>query len=88
MSYACKCVKKHQLNLEDRESLLAEAQLMKELDHPNIVKLHGVYDEKQSYYLVMDLIQGGELFDRIVKKEFYSEKEARDLILVLLRILL
>ncbi|KAH8049594.1 serine/threonine kinase [Aureococcus anophagefferens] len=84
------------LNLEDRESLLAEAQLMKELDHPNIVKLHGVYDEKQSYYLVMDLIQGGELFDRIVKKEFYSEKEARDkgekeardLILVLLRILL
>ncbi|KAH8052775.1 serine/threonine kinase [Aureococcus anophagefferens] len=89
-SYACK------LNLEDRESLLAEAQLMKELDHPNIVKLHGVYDEKQSYYLVMDLIQGGELFDRIVKKEFYSEKEARDkgekeardLILVLLRILL
>ena len=61
---------------------------MKELDHPNIVKLHGVYDEKQSYYLVMDLIQGGELFDRIVKKEFYSEKEARDLILVLLRILL
>ncbi|KAH8058872.1 serine/threonine kinase [Aureococcus anophagefferens] len=97
VSYACK------LNLEDRESLLAEAQLMKELDHPNIVKLHGVYDEKQSYYLVMDLIQGGELFDRIVKKEFYSEKEARDkgdstslqrekeardLILVLLRILL
>ena len=88
VAYACKCVKKHQLNLEDRESLLAEAQLMKELDHPNIVKLHGVYDEKQSYYLVMDLIQGGELFDRIVKKEFYSEKEARDLILVLLRILL
>ena len=85
--YACKCVKKHQLNLEDRESLLAEAQLMKELDHPNIVKLHGVYDENQSYYLVMDMIQGGELFDRIVKKEFYSEKEARDLILVLLKIL-
>ena len=85
VAYACKCVKKHQLNLEDRESLLAEAQLMKELDHPNIVKLHAFFDEPTMFYLVMDLIEGGELFERIAQKEFYSEKEARDLILILLQ---
>jgi len=81
--YACKCVKKKNLNLEDQESLLGEAQLMQALAHPNIVVLHGIYYEQQCYFLVMDLIEGGELFDRIVKKEFYTEKEARDLIRVL-----
>ena len=82
--YAVKVVQKSQLHLEDQEALLAEAKLMQELDHPNIVKLHGLFDERNAYYLVMDLIEGGELFDRIVAKESYNEKEARDLIRVLL----
>ena len=49
---------------------------MCEIDHPNVVKLIEIYDEGAVLYLVMELMSGGELFDRIVEKEAYSEKEA------------
>ena len=70
-------MQKAQLHLEDQEALLAEARLMQELEHPNIVGLHALFDEHNEFYLVMDLIQGGELFDRIVGMGKYSEEDAR-----------
>jgi calcium/calmodulin-dependent protein kinase I len=42
------------------------------------VKLFEIYDEDDCIYLVLELLKGGELFDRIVEKENYSEKEASD----------
>ena len=83
MRLAAKCIAKEPLNLEDEEALMQEVNILQQLDHPNIVKLHGFFDEATMFYLVMDLIEGGELFERIVQKEFYSEKEARDLIRIL-----
>ncbi|PAV87181.1 hypothetical protein WR25_02388 [Diploscapter pachys] len=50
------------------------------LRHPNIVQLYDTYDEKQYVYLVMELVTGGELFDRIVAKGSYTEKDASHLI--------
>jgi calcium/calmodulin-dependent protein kinase I len=44
------------------------------------VKLYEVYDEKTKLYMVLEMMTGGELFDRIVEKETYSEKEAADVI--------
>lgn len=55
-------------------------EILSQIDHPNIVKLHEVYDEKSKFYMVMELMTGGELFDRIVEKESYTEKEAADVI--------
>jgi len=49
---------------------------MSQIDHPNIVKLYEVYDEKTKLYLVLEMMTGGELFDRIVEKESYNEAEA------------
>ncbi|KAK7595481.1 hypothetical protein V9T40_013306 [Parthenolecanium corni] len=50
------------------------------LTHPNIVQLLETYEDKSKYYLVMELVTGGELFDRIVAKGSYTEKDASDLI--------
>jgi len=44
------------------------------------VKCISVFDDKRRFYIVMELMTGGELFDRIVDKEFYSEKEACEII--------
>jgi calcium/calmodulin-dependent protein kinase I len=50
------------------------------VDHPNIVKLFDVFEDLNSYSLVMELMTGGELFDTIIEKDHYSEKEASDTI--------
>jgi calcium/calmodulin-dependent protein kinase I len=76
--YAVKVVTKSKLTREDEVALKDEIEILREIDHENIINLFDVFDETQFYYLVTELMQGGELFDRIVTKTFYNEKEARD----------
>lgn len=82
-SYAIKVVTKAKLTSEDEAALKDEIQVLQELQHPNIIRLYSVYDEKQFYYLVTEKMMGGELFDRIVQKSYYNEKEARDVCKIL-----
>ncbi|KAF5823427.1 putative protein kinase CAMK-CDPK family [Helianthus annuus] len=49
------------------------------LGHPNVVSIKGAYEDSISVYLVMELCAGGELFDRIIDKSYYSEQKAADL---------
>lgn len=53
--------------------------ILKELDHPNIVKLHEIYDWKNCYYLVTELCEGGDLFDYIQKHGRFSEKTVAEI---------
>lgn len=77
-SFAIKIVTKSALTTEDEAALKDEIRILKLLGHEHITKLHDVYDEKLYYYLVLEKMDGGELFDRIVAKAYYNEKEARD----------
>ena len=76
--YAIKCIKKSDLKEEDLLALKDEVQILSQLkDCDHIIRLYDVFEEPSSYYLVMETMYGGELFDRIVAKSFYNEKEAR-----------
>ncbi len=75
---AIKIFDKTSLDEDDEISLQSEVDILSQLDHPNAVKLIEIFDEQNNIYLVLELLAGGELFDRIVEKESYSEKEASD----------
>ena len=74
---------KSKLTKEDEIALKDEIQVLKELQHQHIIRLYDVYEEKDFWYLVTEKMLGGELFDRIVSKSFYNEKEARDVCKIL-----
>lgn len=74
--FALKIVKKKGMDAKELESLKQEVQILMNLNHPNVVKLYEVFDTSKKMYMVMDLLIGGELFDRIVKKGSFSEAEA------------
>ena len=77
-TYAIKIVTKSKLTSEDETALKDEIAVLTELKHPHIIRLYDVFDEKDFYFLVTEQMMGGELFDRIVQKSYYNEKEARD----------
>ncbi|XP_031478359.1 calcium-dependent protein kinase 2-like [Nymphaea colorata] len=76
--YACKTISKSKLvSKSDIEDMKREVLILQHLTgQPNIVEFKGAYEDKQSVHLVMELCSGGELFDRIIAKGSYSEKEA------------
>eukprot|EP00744_Colponema_vietnamica_P001930 GILI01003122.1.p1 GENE.GILI01003122.1~~GILI01003122.1.p1 ORF type:complete len:325 (+),score=117.91 GILI01003122.1:112-1086(+) len=77
---AVKIIDRTQLDPEDEAALQTEVEILHKVEHPNVVKLKEIFDERTKLYMVMELMTGGELFDRIVQKEHYSEKEAADTI--------
>jgi serine/threonine protein kinase len=78
--FAVKCIKKKMVEGDDIKLLRREIQIMKKLNHPNILKLYEVYEDDEQFYLVMELVKGKELFDKIVERGMYSEKDASNII--------
>ncbi|XP_077988592.1 calcium/calmodulin-dependent protein kinase type 1D-like [Glandiceps talaboti] len=78
--WACKCIDKKSLGRKGEETLENEVAVLRKCNHPNIVRLHDIHENKSTVFLVMELVSGGELFDRIVEKGSYTEKDAADII--------
>jgi len=62
--------------VEDMNDITREIEIMGQIDHPNVIKLFEIFDEPKKMQLVMELVTGGELFDKIVALGSYTEKDA------------
>lgn len=62
--------------VKDRARFDSEIDVMKTLDHPNIIKLYETFEDSKCIYLVMDMCTGGELFDKITEGGHFSEQIA------------
>jgi len=79
-NYAIKVINKQDLGKDYEKNLKMEVDILKKVDHPNIIALKELFDTPDKLYLVMELVTGGELFDKIVEKGSYSEKDASSLV--------
>ncbi|KAK7149996.1 hypothetical protein R3I94_009344 [Phoxinus phoxinus] len=77
--FAVKCIPKKALKGKEN-SIENEIAVLRKIKHENIVALEDIYESSNHLYLIMQLVSGGELFDRIVEKGFYTEKDASTLI--------
>ncbi|KAJ8281609.1 hypothetical protein COCON_G00041280 [Conger conger] len=74
--YAAKIINTKKLSARDHQKLEREARICRLLKHHNIVRLHDSISEEGHHYLIFDLVTGGELFEDIVAREYYSEADA------------
>eukprot|EP00948_MAST-09A_sp_MAST-9A-sp1_P004241 g4241.t1 len=76
--YACKILRLNRIQPNRLAELRREIGIMMKLDHPNIVKLYEVFEEEDKIFLIMELLEGGELFDRLASQDafHFSERTA------------
>lgn len=78
--FAAKIINSKKLNKMEIMELEKEVLICKKLEHCNIVQLYDFYPESTFFYLILEFVTGGELFDDIVERERYSEADASDCI--------
>lgn len=74
--YAVKAFKLTGVTKEKKQELATEAEIFLSMDHPHIVRLYDVYETSETLSLVMECMEGGELFDRVTERKIFSEKDA------------
>ena len=82
--HAFKVVQREKLTPKDDAAVMNEVAILQSLRHPHIVPLTDFFEERDYFYMVMEMMDGGDVFDRIVQRTHYSEKNARDLAIALL----
>lgn len=80
MRYAIKSIDKYQLGAREWENLQREVEIMRGLDHGNVLKMHAMFQSPSQYHLVLDLMPGGELFHHIVARGSFAETDAREIV--------
>ena len=77
---AVKVLRKSHMDDDEKKMLFNEINNLKDLDHPNILKMYEFFEDEKRYYIVTDICKGGELFDEIVARGKFSEQDASMLI--------
>ncbi|CAN0541042.1 unnamed protein product [Rangifer tarandus platyrhynchus] len=84
LEYAAKFIKKRQSRASRRgvclEEIQREVSILRRVLHPNVIKLHDVFENRTDVVLILELVSGGELFDFLAQKESLSEEEATSFI--------
>ncbi|CAD8061126.1 unnamed protein product [Paramecium sonneborni] len=75
---AMKQISKKKIQKEQEDAMFSEVSLLKNMDHPNIVKLYELYQDSQNYYLVTEYLNGGELLDKLNVEKTFNEKIAAE----------
>eukprot|EP00178_Gracilaria_changii_P009440 TRINITY_DN2762_c0_g1_i1.p1 TRINITY_DN2762_c0_g1~~TRINITY_DN2762_c0_g1_i1.p1 ORF type:complete len:258 (-),score=46.40 TRINITY_DN2762_c0_g1_i1:159-932(-) len=77
---AVKVLRKSHMDEEEKKMLFNEINILRELDHPNIVKMYEYFEDEKRYYIITEICKGGELFDEIIARGKFTEKDAAVLI--------
>lgn len=82
LQFAAKFIKKRRTKSSrrgvSREDIEREVSILTEIQHPNVITLHEVYENKTDVILILELVAGGELFDFLAEKESLTEEEATE----------
>eukprot|EP00747_Dinoflagellata_sp_TGD_P146976 gnl/TRDRNA2_/TRDRNA2_176747_c0_seq27.p1 gnl/TRDRNA2_/TRDRNA2_176747_c0~~gnl/TRDRNA2_/TRDRNA2_176747_c0_seq27.p1 ORF type:complete len:521 (+),score=112.15 gnl/TRDRNA2_/TRDRNA2_176747_c0_seq27:42-1565(+) len=78
LKYAVKQFSLSSMKADKRQELQDEVEVFLGMDHPHICRLFDVYESDDQLSLVMECMEGGELFDRVIEKKIFSEKDAAD----------
>lgn len=81
---AVKIIDKSTVKSEEKVLLRTEIAVLKLMDHPHIIRMHGLYETKDKIYIVMEMLKGGELFERIVGRPRFNEGDTAKLLRPLL----
>jgi len=76
---AIKVINKSPTDDNVNKAVLHEFNVVRKLDHPNILKMYNLYQDRSHFYIVTDIYKGGELFDEIIKRTKFTETDAADL---------
>ncbi|RHY47175.1 hypothetical protein DYB38_010532 [Aphanomyces astaci] len=84
VEYAVKCIQRDKLDGDDLARMAAEVNALAQLKHPNILHLFDFFAEEHFYYIVTEYLQGGELFQRLIEKTYYTQQDAKNVVRTLL----
>lgn len=83
--YAVKVIDRKKLKKKDDDSVFREVDILRQLmDCAGVIRLIDFYESPEKFYVVQEWAQGGDVFDKLAKRTTYTEKDARELSLVLL----
>lgn len=76
---AVKIIYKHECSVEEQKKILNEVEILRQIDHPNIIKIYEFFEDTKFMYIIMELAMGGELFEKIQNVVHFTERKAAEI---------